>query len=78
MKCVNCVYYYAKENDLFTTCHFTPRGTVLVKKIDPNEFFIKTDTTDEGNAMYLDNGELFFVDNNEICCEVKHKLIIEE
>ena len=55
-----------------------PRGLVLVKKIDPNEFFIKTDTTDEGNAMYLDNGELFFVDNNEICCEVKHKLIIEE
>lgn len=53
------------------------RGTVLVKKIDPNEFFIKTDTTDEGNAMYLDNGELFFVDNNEICCEVKHTLIIE-
>lgn len=55
-----------------------PRGTVLVKKVDPNEFFIKTDTTDEGNAMYLDNGELFFVGNNEICCEVKHKLIIEE
>lgn len=54
-----------------------PRGTVLVKKIDPNEFFIKTDTADEGNAMYLDNGELFFVDSDEICCEVKHKLIIE-
>lgn len=53
------------------------RGTVLVKKIDPNEFFIKTDTTDEGNAMYLDNGELFFVDSNEICQEVKHKLVIE-
>ena len=55
-----------------------PRGTLLIKEIDPNNFFIKTDEVDEGNAMYLDNGELFFVDNNEICCEVKHKLIIEE
>lgn len=64
-----------KKNKTFD---YFPRGTVLVKKIDPNEFFIKTDTTDEGNAMYLDNGELFFIDNNEICCEVKHKLIIEE
>lgn len=54
-----------------------PRGAVLVKKNDPNEFFIKTDTTDEGNAMYLDNGELFFVDNDEICQEVKHRLVIE-
>lgn len=54
------------------------RGTVLVKKTGPNEFFIKTDTTDEGNAMYLDNGELFFVYNDEICQEVKHKLVIED
>lgn len=54
------------------------RGTVLVKKTDPNEFFIKTDRTDEGNAMYLDNGELFFVYNDEICQEVKHKLVIED
>jgi hypothetical protein len=27
MKCSDCVYYYAEENDLFTTCHFTPRGS---------------------------------------------------
>lgn len=55
-----------------------PRGTVLVKKTDPNEFFIKTDRADEGNAVYLDNGELFFVYNDEICQEVKHRLVIED
>lgn len=22
MKCSDCIYYYAEENDLFTTCHF--------------------------------------------------------
>lgn len=55
-----------------------PRGTVLVKKTDPNEFFIKTDGTDEGNAVYLDNGELFFVYIDEICQEVKHRLVIED
>lgn len=55
-----------------------PRGAVLVKIIDPNEFFIKTDRTDEGNAVYLDTGELFFVDNYDICREVKHRLVIED
>lgn len=64
-----------KENKTFD---YFPRGTVLVKKTDPNEFFIKTDRTDEGNAVYLDNGELFFVYNDEICQEVKHRLVIED
>lgn len=25
MKCSDCVYYYAEESDLFTTCHFVRR-----------------------------------------------------
>lgn len=47
-----------KGNEANTFDYF-PRGTLLVKEIDPNNFFIKTDEADEGNAVYLDNGELF-------------------
>lgn len=53
------------------------RGTVLYKEVDPANVFIKTDTTDEGNAVYLDNGELFYVGDNTPCCQVKYKFILE-
>lgn len=55
-----------------------PRGTLLIKKIDPNNFFIKTDEADEGNAVYLDNGELFYVENNTPCYMVHYQFIIED
>lgn len=55
-----------------------PRGTLLIKEIDPNNFFIKTDETDEGNAVYLDNGELIYIEDNTPCCMVHYQFIIED
>ena len=66
-----------KGNEAHTFDYF-PRGTLLIKKTDPNNFFIKTYETDEGNAVYLDNGELFFVRNDTPCCTVHYKFIIED
>lgn len=54
------------------------RGTVLYKKIDPASVFIKTDMTEEGNAVYLDNGELLWVDNGVPCCKVNYKFTLED
>lgn len=66
-----------KGNEAHTFNYF-PRGTLLVKEIDPNNFFIKTDEADEGNAVYLDNGELFYVGNDTPCCMVHYQFIIED
>lgn len=63
-----------KESSPF--CGFS-RGEVLYKEIDPANIFIKTDTTDEGNAVYLDNGELFWVGDDTPCCQVKYKFTLE-
>ena len=65
-----------KGNDTQPCSDFS-RGTLLIKEIDPNNFFIKTDEADEGNAVYLDNGELFFVGNDTPCCTVHYQFIIE-
>lgn len=54
------------------------RGVVLYKKIDPANVFIKTDTTDEGNAVYLDNGELLWVGDDVPCCKVNYRFILED
>lgn len=66
-----------KGNDVQPFSDFS-RGVLLVKEIDPNNFFIKTDEADEGNAVYLDNGELFFVGNDTPCCMVHYQFIIED
>ena len=65
-----------KGNDVQPFSDFS-RGVLLVKEIDPNNFFIKTDESDEGNAVYLDNGELFFVGNDTPCYMVHYQFIIE-
>lgn len=52
-------------------------GTVLYKKIDPANIFIKIDGGDKGNAVYLENGELFFLGDNIPCCKVKYRFILE-
>lgn len=54
------------------------RGTVLYKKIDPANVFIKTDLTEDGNAVYLNNGELLWVDNGVTCCTVNYKFTLED
>lgn len=55
-------------------------GEALYKKSDPTNIFIKTDEIDEieNNAVYLDNGELFRVDNSTLCCKVKYRFILEK
>lgn len=53
------------------------KGTLLIKKCDPNEFFMKIDETDEGNAVYLDNGEVFRVKLQELCSPVNYTFTIE-
>ncbi len=53
------------------------KGTLLVKKRDPDEFFMKIDETDEGNAVYLDDGEVFGVDPQELCSPVNYTFTIE-
>lgn len=53
------------------------RGDLLIRKSDPNEFFMKIDETDEGNAVYLDNGEVFRVQPQEPCSPVKYTFTIE-
>lgn len=66
-----------KGNDTQPFSDFS-RGTLLIKEIDPNNFFIKTDESDEGNAVYLDNGELLWVDNGVPCCKVNYKFTLED
>ena len=66
-----------KGNEAHTFDYF-PRGTLLIKKTDPNNFFIKTYQTDEGNAVYLDNGEFLYVVNETPCCMVNYQFIIED
>lgn len=34
--------------------------------------------TEEGNAVYLDNGELLWVDNGVPCCKVNYKFTLED
>lgn len=53
------------------------KGTLLIRKSDPNEFFMKIDETDEGNAVYLDNGEVFRVQSQELCSPVNYTFTIE-
>lgn len=53
------------------------KGALLVKKCDPNEFFMKIDETDEGNAVYVDNGEVFKVSPQELCFPVNYTFTIE-
>lgn len=53
------------------------KGALLIRKSDPNEFFMKIDETDEGNAVYLDNGEVFRVQPQEPCSPVKYTFTIE-
>lgn len=53
------------------------KGALLIRKSDPKEFFMKIDETDEGNAVYLDNGEVFRVQPQEPCSPVKYTFIIE-
>lgn len=53
------------------------KGTLLIRKCDPNEFFMKIDETDEGNAVYLDNGEVFRVQPQELCLTVNYTFTIE-
>lgn len=62
-----------------TVFHFDSfeKGVLLVKKCDPNEFFMKIDETDEGNAVYVDNGEVFKVSPQELCSPVKYTFTIE-
>ena len=66
-----------KGNETHTFVYF-PRGALLIKETDPNNFFIKTDETDEGNAVYLDNGECFHVLNDTPCRTVHYQFIIED
>lgn len=66
-----------KGNDTQPFSDF-PRGALLIKEIDPNNFFIKTDETDEGNAVYLDNGECFYVGKDTPCSTVHYQFIIED
>ena len=54
------------------------KGTVLVKRYDPNEFFMKIDETDVGNAVYLDSGEVFEVEPEAPCLPVKYTFTIED
>lgn len=53
------------------------KGTLLVRKSDPNEFFMKIDDTDEGNAVYIDNGEVFEIRPQELCSPVNYTFTIE-
>lgn len=53
------------------------KGTLLIRKCDPNEFLMKIDETDEGNAVYLDNGEVFKVEPKELCSPVNYTFTIE-
>lgn len=53
-------------------------GEVLYKKNDPTEVFIKINDLEESNAVYLDNGEPFWVDDSTRCCKVKYKFILEK
>jgi hypothetical protein len=53
------------------------KGALLIRKSDPNEFFMKIDETDEGNAVYVDNGEVFRVQSQEPCSPVKYTFTIE-
>lgn len=53
------------------------KGALLIRKSDPNEFFMKIDETDEGNAVYLDNGEVFRVQSQELCSPVNYTFTIE-
>lgn len=66
-----------KHNEAHTFDYF-PRGALLIKETDPDNFFIKTDETDEGNAVYLDNGELVRIEDNTPCCMVHYQFIIED
>lgn len=53
-------------------------GEVLYKKSDPTEVFIKIDGLEENNAVYLDNGESFRVEDCIRCCKVKYRFILEK
>lgn len=53
------------------------KGALLVKRCDPNEFFMKIDNTDEGNAVYVDNGEVFEVRPQELCSPINYTFTIE-
>lgn len=52
-------------------------GTLLVRKCDPDKFFMKIDETDEGNVVYLDNGKVFRVKPLELCSPVGYTFTID-
>lgn len=65
-----------KDNNTQPFSDFS-RGTLLIKENDPNNFFIKIDETDGGNAVYLDDGECFYIGKDTPCCTVHYQFIIE-
>ena len=54
------------------------KGLYLSKGMTPNEFFMKIDETDVGNAVCLDSGEVFEVEPEAPCLPVKYTFTIED
>lgn len=72
------MYVQDLRNSKTTLCFNSfEKGTLLIRNCDSNAFFMKIDETDEGNAVYLDNGEVFGVNPQELCSPVNYTFTIE-